>query len=86
MQTDLDKRRYNLLKKAFKATKEALEFEEAMQKYQNRDYLTTTEFAHITGHSPQTISNYASSGRIKETKKKEGFWLIHKSELQRFLT
>jgi len=84
MQTDIHKRRLELLKNAFESIKELLEIEEAQHAYENREYLSTTEFARLTGREPKTISNYASSGRLK-AKKEGGIWMIHKTETQRFI-
>lgn len=46
------------------------------------EWLTVREFAEIAGIKCKTVSNYCSNGLIKQCKKKNGRYLIHRSELQ----
>ncbi len=57
-------------------------YNESMTKMES--YILISEFAEAVGVTVQAIHKAVKQGRIKDTKRMGQFWLIHKSEIQRF--
>lgn len=57
---------------------------EAIQAYEEKEWLTAPQFGQLSGLSAKTVSNYCGAGRIQRCRKNsEEQWEIHVSELER---
>jgi len=57
-------------------------YNEPMTKMES--YILVSEFAEVVGVTVQAIHKAMKQGRIKDTKRMGPYWLISKSEIQKF--
>lgn len=76
-----------ILRRIRKAIEELSQLEkevEAIQAYEEKEWLTAPQFGQLSGLSAKTISNYCGAGKIKICRKNsEGQWEIHVKELEK---
>jgi predicted transcriptional regulator of viral defense system len=57
----------------------------AKQAIPKNEWITTQEFAQLTGLKPKTVSNYAGKGRFNHVRKADnGRYLIHIKEIEKW--
>lgn len=81
-----NKLKYDLLKTIERIRMECDRLEERVSGIEQREWLTTKEFANQSNLSLKTTSTYCGVSKIHKCRKDDrGYWLIHKSELKKFI-